>query len=296
MSNHQQNAPVYSKEDVQCVKQILSGVHKASDLGQRDENCEEHGPYISRGTDYFGITKVWSKCPVCTAILEKEEAEAKKQQEIAQKMAKLHSIMYQAGIPKRFEDCDFENYQAETDEQKQVLRVCKSYADRFDEMLNHGRGLILLGKFGNGKTHLACSIARHVIKRHTVTFTTAIGMIRTVASTYKSDDLARKDKIQSAYRNVELLIIDEIGVGFGTDHEREVMSEILLDRYQKNLSTILISNAPYEGFNEDGVTYTGLKDYVGPRVVSRFEDTMKIVKFSWNSYRKNIRQTWGDDL
>ena len=74
-----------------------------------------------------------------------------------------------------------------------------------------------------------------------------------------------------------LLIIDEIGVQYGTDSERNILFEVINDRYEDMLPTIMISNLP---LNE-------LAPLLGERVVDRMLEGGAVLSFNWPSYRSN---------
>ena len=75
---------------------------------------------------------------------------------------------------------------------------------------------------------------------------------------------------------VGLLIIDEIGIQFGSDTEKLLISEIIDNRYQNLLPTVLISN----------LDLAGIKSCIGERSYDRLrEDGGKVVAFNWDSHR-----------
>ena len=74
----------------------------------------------------------------------------------------------------------------------------------------------------------------------------------------------------------DLLVIDEVGVQFGTDTEKMILFEILNERYENLKPTILISNLSIES----------LKKFTGDRVIDRMKENKgKVLIFNWNSAR-----------
>lgn len=283
----------FSEDDAAFTKKLFHS-ERCTRLGEKSEICSRHGEYLSVGTNYLGLKDVWTKCALCKREQEQLEADKRLKDKIAEHTAQMERYLQQAGIPDRFKNAEFDNYKCELDAQKKALGVCRDYANRFDQFLAAGRGLLMLGNLGTGKTHLAVAIVRKVLQRHTSIFTTASGLLKSITDTYSSNDQGRRDQVQRAYQQAHLLVIDEIGVQKGSEHEQLLISEILLDRYANNLSTIIISNAPEIGYTEDGVFYNGVLEYVGPRSFDRFNDTMTRVRFDWAGYRKDIRKTWAD--
>lgn len=73
-----------------------------------------------------------------------------------------------------------------------------------------------------------------------------------------------------------MLILDEVGVQFGSEAEKLILFDVLNERYERCKATILLSN----------LTATEVKDYLGERVMDRMrEDGGKVVVFDWESYR-----------
>lgn len=79
------------------------------------------------------------------------------------------------------------------------------------------------------------------------------------------------------YTDKDLLIIDEVGVQFGSESEKIILFEIINERYEQMKPTILISN-----LSEDE-----LSRYVGERIIDRMrEGKGAVINFDWESYRK----------
>ncbi|EJF3060091.1 ATP-binding protein, partial [Escherichia coli] len=72
------------------------------------------------------------------------------------------------------------------------------------------------------------------------------------------------------------LIIDEVGVQFGSDAEKLIMFEIINTRYEYMKPTILISNQSKDE----------LSAFIGERVIDRMNDGGGCtLAFTWDSYR-----------
>ena len=73
--------------------------------------------------------------------------------------AKQNSIFYE-----RFKYATFDNFNSAFN--ASAFKKCLDYAESFESHRNSGRGLILSGTVGLGKTHLAAAIANYVLKEH----------------------------------------------------------------------------------------------------------------------------------
>lgn len=63
-----------------------------------------------------------------------------------------------------------------------------------------------------GKTHLACSIGNELIKNGiTVVYGTLINLLAELKNSYEQDNNISEMQIMKLYKNVQLLIIDDLG-------------------------------------------------------------------------------------
>jgi len=238
--------------------------------------CPTHGEF-ERFDVRDGEKVITGACPQCDR--EESITKAREEREEAANLAKLAALSM-SGIPKRFLSKTFANYVTDNAIGKQrALTICKAYCDNFETVSSRGTGMILCGRPGTGKTHLACAIGNSlVMSNKVVLFIGAYRAIQKVKDTYsrKSDGLTEQAVIDN-FSNLDLLILDEIGVQYGSDAERLILFEIINRRYEQVRPTILISNL---GIDE-------LSGYVGDRVRDRMkEGAGPVVAFDWESERR----------
>ena len=240
----------------------------------RIDKCDRHGEYEAR--NYLG--RVWSKCPECSReeterLKAEEEAAARKARRLA-----WESKIGAAGIPDRFHTRTLDTFEAETPEQQYALEFAKTYAASFSDALKTGRCALFVGKPGTGKTHLAVGIGLRIMgaENRTVLFTTVMRAIRRVKDSWAKDSRETESQAIAALTYPDLLILDEVGVQFGSDFERNMMFDVLNERYEKRRPTILLSN----------LSKDELVGFLGERVFDRMrEDSGKFVAFDWDSHR-----------
>lgn len=187
-------------------------------------------------------------------------------------------LLDSVNIPPRFANETFKTFKATTQPAKHNLTVCQQYVNTWDDRKNAGEGLMLCGMPGTGKTHLAVSIAREIARglQGSVFITTAARIIRAFRRTWAGNSEFSELDVLAKYCDPDLLIIDEIGVQYGTDSERNILFEVINDRYEYLLPTILISNLP---LNE-------LEDMLGERTVDRLLQGGTVLTFDWPTYRR----------
>jgi len=239
--------------------------------------CPEHGAYTA--TNFLG--EHWTACPKCLEILqEKQEEESlQKQKEAAleREQLKWKAKINGAAIPERFKDRTLDSYIARTTGQKKALAFSKEYAENFDQVMKEGRSAIFVGKPGTGKTHLAIGIALEIIKQQrSPVFVTVQRLIRRVKDSWHTKN-ETESEVVDVFASPDLLILDEVGVQFGSEFEKQMLFDVLNERYEKLKPSILLSNIPREQ----------LSDYLGERVTDRLrENGGKMIGFDWDSYRK----------
>lgn len=246
--------------------------------------CEKgHGVFTqwTRTLDKFQAVKTTTMCPVCAQIeidLIKNKVEKRKQ---AEKESKLNQLLDELDVPKRFQNCSFDNYVAVNKNAERNLKICKAYADKWLERLEKGGGMVMVGLPGTGKNHLATAIAKHVVNKHMhlVRMTSVLEIIRDFRASWKKDSEHSEDDVIRYFSYPKLLIIDEVGVQYNSDSEKLIIFEIINNRYEEMKPTILISNETREN----------LVNYVGERVIDRMTEGggCELV-FDWESYRAKI--------
>lgn len=194
--------------------------------------------------------------------------------------AYTESIFQRAAIPPRFATRTLQNYSPQCDKSGAALRTATYYAESFTTALESGQSLIFVGNVGSGKTHLASGIAHEVLKDgYSALFSTVLGAVRTVKDTYRHDSPKTESEAIMDLVKPDLLVLDEVGVQFGSDTEKLILFEIINGRYEHMRPTILLSN----------LDIAGLSEYLGERVMDRLrEGGGKMVAFDWASYRRNV--------
>ena len=243
------------------------------------KNCSKHGDYLAKSVSLMGRC-ISTACPIC----QQERADNTKQ--VAQAMSatnrtsKIEKLLNNAAIPPRFKNRSFENFKSDTDDKRYAAGVCRSMAANFDNCLMHGTSFLFCGKPGTGKSHLAAAIASTIIHQgRSAVYTTVLRAIRSIKDTYRKDSDISEQKAINAFIAPDFLIIDEVGVQFGSETEKMYLFEILNGRYEHQKPTVLITNLSPK---ESAV-------FLGERVMDRLmEGGGGILVFNWESYRSKV--------
>lgn len=194
----------------------------------------------------------------------------------AARMQQTERMLDQAAIPRRFMDRSFDVFHATTPEMRHAKSVAVDYATGFERHHADGSGLVLLGKPGTGKSHLAAAILQHVIPAYQAAYVTCGDLIRAVRATWGNRGELSETQVLKRYASLDLLAIDEVGVQNGTDNEQHILFGILDARYRDMKPTIILSNlAP-----------KGLEEVLGERAYDRLAEVSEVVQFNWPSHRR----------
>lgn len=240
---------------------------------ERPETCETHGDF----TAFCHYRSSWHGCPKCREI-KREAAQAESDRiERKQREYQFRIAVGDAGIPQRFRDRTLETYSAETEKQARILAFCRSYAGEFAEVAKTGRNILMLGLPGTGKTHLSIGIALEIMRDgRTSVFTTASRLLRSIKDTYSKQSAITESQAIAVFTKCDLLIVDEVGVQRGSEYEKDMLFDVINERYENLRPTIILSN----------LTTEEIRVYLGDRVYDRLrENGGKAFVFDWDSYR-----------
>ncbi len=180
-----------------------------------------------------------------------------------------------SGVGKKYWNMRFENFDAYNDELKVNLQKVHSFIK--DVQNGKSRTMWLCGNSGTGKTLLASLIIRECGGKFVKSYEIA-DEIEDCRS-FKAEE--SKVQLIKRYSNYPVLVIDEVGKFEGKQwQELEYLFRILNERYEKEKSTIIVTNK----------TKVELKEYIGIPLFDRFVENCISAEFTSSSYRKNIKE------
>lgn len=254
--------------EISIDKTTASGFQKMAgfNLDKQVRHCSLHGEYQALQTP-VGM----SDCPKCNA---QRQHEALLRQEA---QASERAMLRRAAIPERFSDRRIDTFKATNPRAEAAQTIVRAFANDFAEARKTGRGMILCGGVGTGKTHLAIGAVRQITAAgFTALYAVLLDTFRLIKDTYRKDSAVTETVAMARLISPDLLVLDEIGVQHGTDTERMLMFSILNARYNQMKPTMLISNLAREP----------LEAYLGERAFDRMrEGGGRMVVFDWESYR-----------
>ena len=156
-------------------------------------------------------------------------------EEVAQRQqTRLRRVTAHARLPflKTIDDFDF-TYQSTL--RLQMLGSCLS-----PDFVTEGRSLLLSGKPGRGKTHLAIAIAYRAIQNgFDAAFTTAAALIDDLSSASRIGGLR---SALASYIKPHVLVVDEVGYMTYGDDAANVLFHVVNERHLKKRAMIVTTN------------------------------------------------------
>lgn len=269
-----------STDDLPSPRAALSS---RTDLGTKDAVCPEHGEFVSKGFRLEAWKReIWSQCPQCQQAAEREQRDEEHRRQADRVARERQEAIGQACIPLRFQDRTFEAFHAADEVQLRAMTVVRDFTEGFAAYASKGSGLILSGKPGTGKTHLASAAMLALMgSGRWLQYLTVMEMIRMVRETWsRNSERSEREVLRLLGSEIDLLVIDEVGVGYATEGEQNIVFDVLDRRYAEMRPSILITNQDAQG----------LKSSLGERTFDRLRQTHALVKFDWPSYRRTARK------
>lgn len=194
-----------------------------------------------------------------------------------------------AGIPAKYQAATFETFHAYNHSLEHARRVTQHWADSYPELPRRagdtaGRGLVLTGPAGIGKTHLVAVLLKQVITQAGCRglFYSTKDLLRLIRGSYNAETKTTEAQVLDPVLTCELLVLDDLGEERVTDWVAEMMNTIVNTRY--NTCRPIICTTNYADV-DDPEEVNGLLWRIGFRMQSRLHEMCEFVDLAGASYR-----------
>ena len=121
---------------------------------------------------------------------------------------------------------------------EKLSNAMKKYVENFPDFKKDGKGLLLYGTVGTGKTYYSACIANALIEEGYNVFMTNFTRILNILMDKNID----KQKYIDGMNRYTLLIIDDLGAERSTEYAQEQVFNIIDARYRSGLPMIITTN------------------------------------------------------
>lgn len=210
----------------------------------------EEGDYQQDGLWYCGKCHTPKQCfvevfdeirtPPCLCKCAKEEreweAELLRRRELAEKVQRYRAM----GFPQS--EMSKWTFAADDGTNPKMSNAMKNYVEYFDEFRKNGKGLLLFGDVGTGKTFLAACVANALIDKGVPCLVTNFARI---ANTVQGLFEGRQEYYDSLAK-FPLLVLDDLSAERKTEYMQEIVFNVIDARYRAKLPLIVTTNLTRE--------------------------------------------------
>lgn len=257
------------------VTDVLNGLIRKSAV-EKNQN-----DFLRDGLTYCGTCGMAKECridlgkgPIVVGCMcrcaEEAEAQEKRKQERQERMLEAMSLRVQ-GI----QDKAVRGYTFSVAEEDHNIARCRTYAERWTEMMNSNTGLLFWGNVGTGKTFAAACIANAVIDRAVPVLVTSFPKI--LNSGWD------KTEITAQMKHFPLLVIDDLGAERESDYSLEIVQQVVDERYKTGYPLIVTTNLTIRELENP-------KDMRYARIYDRVLEMCIPIQFTGSSRRQNRRE------
>ena len=184
---------------------------------------------------------------------------------------KYKNNIYLFEIPKEIKEASMKDIDSKNKARFEIIKWLVEFIEKYKS--NTGmKGLYLNGSFGSGKTYLISAALNELAKQdHKIAIIYYPEFLRSLKESFSEPEIYNeKFKL---IKNVELLLIDDIGAETMTEWSRdEVLGTILQYRMQEGLTTFFTSNLTIKDLEEHfSISTKGVEKVKAKRIIERIQ-------------------------
>lgn len=143
-------------------------------------------------------------------------------------------------IPRRYQHCQLSNFEQTVDSLREAHRRARAFVDAFPAV---DKGLLLRGRHGVGKTHLAVAMLREIIatKGARGYFYETRELLKLVRDTFATAGESEMDVLRPVL-DADILVLDDLGAEKTSEWVQETLGLVVNTRYSERRPTIFTTN------------------------------------------------------
>lgn len=189
-----------------------------------------HTPKQHRGS-FLGIEKIVP----CICQCKKAELDAEEKRREWEKQQERIKQQRRAGFPES--DMQGWTFAADDGANPRVMRAMQNYVDNFASFKERGKGLLLHGGVGTGKTYAAACIVNALIDTGRACLMT--NFARVLNTLWSIED---KQGYIDSLNQFDLLVLDDLGAERRSEYAQEQVFNVIDSRYRAKLPLIITTN------------------------------------------------------
>lgn len=153
----------------------------------------------------------------------------------------VERMMASARIPRRYQHCDLANFEQSYDSLREAHRRAQVFLETFPVV---EKGLLLRGRHGVGKTHLAVAVLKQAVRDKSARgfFYETRELLKLVRDSYATSGETTEMDVLRPVLDADLLVLDDLGAEKTSEWVQETLGLVVNTRYAERRPTIFTTN------------------------------------------------------
>jgi len=204
--------------------------------------------------------------------------------------ARAESLLTAARVPRRYEHCELANYDTDFPGAHPSLADAHFLASNFAKKCDPrgDKGLLIIGKIGTGKTHLAVGIIKELILNRGISclFYDYRELLKEIQNSYNATVQTTELDVLRPVFETDVLVLDELGAVKPTEWVWDTVSLIITTNFDDQPAAGVATSLSPARAASRGET---LGDRIGERMRSRLHEMCRIITLDGADFRQKYR-------